>query len=404
MCQIHTLLIPTYNRPEMLRSLLTHLVNSPLQLKVLDSSAPAIQLLNEQFIKRHSRIQHCRYPTETLPSEKWTDGIKRVQTPYFSFLADDDFVFADAIQKSVELLENKPEAVAAHGIYFKFGYEKAKPHSIAVSLEYSGESIQGDSANARLVQLMNHYESPMYAVYRTNVMREMIPGLLKFSNTGYVELFQAVASVLAGKVLRIREPYNARRDGPNAEANRRHCDPWTWMGEDPYGLFQAYLPYRQAVLDWWRNCDDTISAEEMAKWCDSAHYLYLCKSVGPAQLYHYNFKLPFPTAGSHPAFSDSETARGTKERLTRIFWRERPWRRPIYNLARLFRKVANKVVQYGEDHAAVPPTNPLALCAEYPVHLAENLRTQGDFPQLAPALQAIREYVKLDSELAKVAA
>ncbi len=392
---LHTLLIPTYNRPDMLRALLTSLADSQLDIHVLDSSKAPMQDLNRRFVKMFDRWKHLSFTPETQPAAKWLAGLEQVKTPYVSFLADDDFLFPGAISKPLEMLERNAKAIAAHGVYLHFQYKESAPHEIGLNLEYHGASIQADGAGPRLVQLMDWYESPMYAVYRTSVMTEIFRQLARLQNAGYVEMFQAVAAVLKGNILRTSEPYIARRGCPTLRTNCHQDHPATWLAHDPPGLFLAYPPYRKAVVEWWQACDDSMTPEEMEKCCDVAHYIYLYRSVDPKTLHNLCFRMPLVPRKS--------VLEGMESNVAGQPGRRRFFQRVFAKVAKHLRKLADRLT--GTVHTTMAPRFvPLFIGGKLPIQQAGNWPPHCGLPQLANHAETIRQFVKLNLDIDKKAA
>src|SRR5579871_4811344 len=102
---LHTLLVPTFNRPGMLAVLLEQLGRSDVNVVVLDSSLPANQDRNRRSAARFPQIQYLQFPSDIHSYEKCLAGLRGVRTPYVSFLADDDFLFLAALRKALAVLE-----------------------------------------------------------------------------------------------------------------------------------------------------------------------------------------------------------------------------------------------------------------------------------------------------------
>src|ERR1700674_5448783 len=91
----YTLLIPTFNRPAYLRSLLGYLAarRFAYAIRVLDSGSPETLSQNREAISQvRLDVVHQTYDTTIPAAIKFADGTQSVDTPYCSFCADDDIL------------------------------------------------------------------------------------------------------------------------------------------------------------------------------------------------------------------------------------------------------------------------------------------------------------------------
>ena len=91
-----TTVIPTYRRPAMLRRAIASVLNqtfADLRLCIYDNaSGDETSDVVEEFRKRDNRVVYVRRPENIGASANFVDGAGRVETPYFSFLPDDDIL------------------------------------------------------------------------------------------------------------------------------------------------------------------------------------------------------------------------------------------------------------------------------------------------------------------------
>ncbi len=243
----YTLLIPTYNRPDLLARLLRYLGHSafPHPIQVLDSSGEVALARNAATCAASGlRIRHRTFPGDIAVDRKWLEGIREVETPYVSYCADDDFVLAEALANCLRFLEAHPDHIACHGHYINF----QAPGQYRT--EYSGPSQAGATALQRLWQWMRNYEAITYAVFRTETYRYALEANvnLVFENM-YKELLVGALPLVDGKVHRLDQVYYARNGGSgDAESNRRKWHPLVYLLDDSEELFREFHRYREAIL------------------------------------------------------------------------------------------------------------------------------------------------------------
>jgi hypothetical protein len=99
----HTLVIPTYNRPELVRRLVTYYLQrgTDIQMLVLDSSKAGIAQLNGEWFKdRAANVRYVAYPETTQPASSSRRNATR-DHGYASFCGDDDLVFPQGLSDAI---------------------------------------------------------------------------------------------------------------------------------------------------------------------------------------------------------------------------------------------------------------------------------------------------------------
>jgi len=281
----HTLLVPTYQRPAMLRTLLAYVAETQpaLRVIVLDSSLAAARSVNQTTLRAHSQFQYCDFDPAIPFAQKLNLGMREVSTTFVSLGADDDLAFPAAIGKCVEHLQSRLPAAAAHGIYLGFQADEAPPHALKVRCAYRGPSYDAVKPGDRLEQLLGNYEALYYAVSRTRLAREIFAIQAGIESLLFQELFQAAATVLTGPAIRLPEVYCARRLEQSAGTHRRRWHPARWIQEEgPEDFRRQYLAYREQLCAWWKKCEPDLAPELRIQLCDAYHYLYLCNELPAA--------------------------------------------------------------------------------------------------------------------------
>ena len=272
----HTIVIPTYNRPELLAGLLTyyHARASWIRLLILDSSRDEIKQQNATMMSQlGDAVSHIIYREDINTTTKLINGLASVSTQYVSFCADDDLVFPLGLRKSISFLQENPGYVCAHGLYLNFRTER---RDIRLTGEYASPSIEAENSGARIFQLCQKYESLFYAVYRTADARQIFPALESIETAHFQELFQSVASVIHGKIKRLPLFYGARRTGPPADAAREKWQTYAWFADNPAEFLDHYRQYREAT---WLYCQTSMrdpqwSQEDFYRILDLSHAVY----------------------------------------------------------------------------------------------------------------------------------
>jgi glycosyltransferase domain-containing protein len=282
----YTLLIPTYNRPALLRSLIGYLGarGFPYPTRVLDSSLPEAVAANRDTIAGSKlNIGHQIYDPATPPHIKFSAGLRSIETPYCSFCADDDILFTDGLSGLLDFLDANPGYAAAHGYYLNvLPGDKFEVGGVV----YANPSIDADDALRRIVAQMGNYEAVFYAVYRLPVLQSAIAANEKLKLSALVdELIASSLTLIAGRVHRAPMFYMARNTSPSIENFGWH--PHHFLATDVDGLARDYAKYRDTLLECLMadpQCRALYEGDRMQRILDLAHLKYLVPMLSPAVL------------------------------------------------------------------------------------------------------------------------
>lgn len=281
-----TLMIPTYQRPDLLKRCLQYFYGcggAGIPALVLDSSPPDIAKQNQQVVREFPHAQIKNFPDVGLYSglfEKIVHGSQLVQTPYVTICADDDLVIPANMKKCVDALEQDGGAVAAHGTYLSL--IMSKDNSCAqLGWEYKSPSLNATTAQGRLSQLLANYEATFYAVYRTNKVSEVFSMAQQFEGV-FQELATATALVTLGRVLRVEGIYNVRFAGPVSSTNKWH--PALWCKHSITDFLHHYSKYREGFLVWARTQLAPTEFADVSSDFDKVYGIYILQKVDPRHL------------------------------------------------------------------------------------------------------------------------
>ncbi len=110
-----SVIIPTYNRPEMLRLTLESIHNqtfSDFEVLVIDDGTP--NSLNEELCREFPKVQYFKIENSGGPSRPRNMGIQRAKGKYVTFLDDDDLWLPQKLEKQAAVLEDNSEFGIVH--------------------------------------------------------------------------------------------------------------------------------------------------------------------------------------------------------------------------------------------------------------------------------------------------
>lgn len=292
----HTLVIPTYNRPALLRRLVHYYREraASMRLLVLDSSLAAAAEQNAKALAVYGEpVKHVAFPPTTPMATKLALGLGRVESSFASFCADDDLVFPTGLEEALAVLAGEPDHVCAHGLYLNF---REAGHDVHLMREYAGASNDAHHAGARIFRLLQKYESLFYAVYRTPDLRDIASAVAELPTLHFQELFQSVSALIKGKVRRFPAFYAARQSCDAAEPGRDRWQTYYWFADDPAEFLEHYRAYTDAVLRFHlrHGAMPRLEAGPFRRALDLAHAVYFSADCPPAY-FHTTLQSLWPT-------------------------------------------------------------------------------------------------------------
>lgn len=210
-----TVIVPTFDRPHLLKTCLTFLrrQDAEVQVIVADSSGDKERLINRESVREFgSGITYLEFDGSTRLMQKVLMALKQVSAKYVCICADDDLLVLKSAFKCAEFLSQNPDYVACHGHYLR--YSLIDSESILFEdWEYRGPSLTGDSPSKRVIDLLSNYEALFYSVQATPMLRMSLEATTTSPYNMHQELANAIWLAMAGRIKRIDGLYNLRQAG-----------------------------------------------------------------------------------------------------------------------------------------------------------------------------------------------
>ena len=276
-----TILIPTYNRSDYLRRILSYYNEyaGNYNIIVADSSSDENKKQNEKIISSFSSIDisYIDYPSEINPYYKIADALNHVTTKYCVFCADDDFVTPNGIDQSTDFLEKNPDFTVAHGYYISFYLktDKRKNQHFCWDPIYPYKSITSPDAKYRLTEHFSNYSVPtFYAVHKTDFLKMIFKETTEFTDDyRFGELLPSILALIYGKMKRLDVLYNARESIPTSTSGRAETIR-NFIKNDSYN--EKYAKFRDCLVAHISKTSQ-LDVEESTKVVDNAMSAYMAK-------------------------------------------------------------------------------------------------------------------------------
>ena len=141
-----TTVIPSYKRPNLLKRAIKSVLNQTykdLQVCIYDNaSCDETRDVVKSFAICDSRVKYFCHESNIGSLKNFEYGLSKVNTPYFSFLSDDDFLFPDFYELAVKRLMQYPEAAFFAGNCITIG-----PNNNIVNTGFTGSEDRLFSMN-----------------------------------------------------------------------------------------------------------------------------------------------------------------------------------------------------------------------------------------------------------------
>jgi len=271
-----TLIIPTMNRSDFLiRSLRYYAdTNYKYQLCIGDSSDSfhvdrAKKVIEE--LRDTLNITYLEYPGACI-----ADCIQRlnnqVNTPYTTFIADDDFLVPKSLEMCIKFLEENSDYSAVHGKAAVFSLQSSKGAygEFRNVGEYRQRAIEGETASERLLDHLASYSVMLFSVHRTQTWKKLFRDIrVDYDRAFMEELLPCSLSVVYGKVKQLDLLYLIRQ---GHDQRAFHADSYDWVtGPNWYPSYQIYSDVvTKEIME-----QDGKSIEEVRRTAKKAFWLYL---------------------------------------------------------------------------------------------------------------------------------
>lgn len=246
-----TLVVLTHNRPEFLRRALRYYLNYPASVLVLDSSLKA----DERILREFPEVDYRHLPQFSYAAllDKLAYGVGEVATPFMAFAAVDDFLLHEGMTRSVEFLEQHADYGMCHGYGMMY-----VAHGTRVDYYKRDNRVQedycADDPQQRLIEFMDQFLPPFYAVTRTDLLQQWYAVLPPGTSFEWQEIGHAFYLLANAKARILPIPYAVREGnyggsehGTNVLTVLTLQDEKTCRGRESFAEFLASIPTALSV-------------------------------------------------------------------------------------------------------------------------------------------------------------
>jgi|GEM_PF-5786235 len=278
-----TILIPTYNRSNILRKNLEFLASTfdfnIVEIIILDGSDNTKEKENNEKNSFELNFKYFFYANLSL-WERIACGIELATTNIISLLDDEDVIDYDGYLKCVDFLKGKKDYACVHGGYKNFIVSNG---ILQYENTYPNTNIENNNFYIRIKEFMCPYNTPLfYAVFQRNILVKVFDYLIKYNipHSDYIttELLIGIITLLNGKSKGIRDFYIGRNRSNESFAPRFEYKKYILDYYDGISYKKTVEIIKQIVAEECKvlniNFDEDILESLCARWLISAIDLY----------------------------------------------------------------------------------------------------------------------------------
>ena len=241
-----TVVVISHNRNAFLRRTLQYYSSYPCTVLVLDSSVEG----DEHMARDFPSVDYRHLPQFTYQGlqEKLTYGVNQVTTPYMVFAADDDFLLHGALTESVEFLEGNPDYGLCHG-YGMMYLARATEVNYYRRDKRVQEDYNSQQPEDRVMQFMDQFLPPFYAVTRTDLLQQWFSLLPAGTSFEWQEIGHAFYLLACSRARILPIPYIVREANYGASDHSTNVltvltykDAKTVADREQFAQFLASIP------------------------------------------------------------------------------------------------------------------------------------------------------------------
>ena len=253
--QAVSIIIPTYNRPQLVWSLLRYYqkVGCSHTIVLADSSSPPAREMNRKAVASFQgplRVHYEQYNPAINLILKITQALDVVNSRYAVLCADDDFIVPRAIDQCVQFLEDHPDYSIAHGQGVSIGTQPNaydNSHHNLRTCTYRQRTIDFDDPQLRLQNHLIDYAPTFYSVHRRlDLLRNLELVCNSVTDYQFGELLASCLSLIQGKAKRLDILYLVRQSFPDTATLKTISWPQLLTSDD---FSHRYMQFRNCLAE-----------------------------------------------------------------------------------------------------------------------------------------------------------
>ena len=236
-----TIVLPTKNRPNWLKRVLIYYSKNcfPGQILILDSSEKNIFEKIHILINDYNNLNiNLNYVPNMNCEKSIYSNSNLINTDYSIFLADDDILLIDGLDKSLEFLENNKSYIGAIGNGYMISTISNGPFSKINNItKYDLQGYEDEDAFSRIKNFLKNIKNTSFAIIRSKFFIDGYKKIMEiddyYQSYFFGELMQSLFYIYSGRIKKINVDYLVRQSHPSntySKLNERPIIKESWDG------------------------------------------------------------------------------------------------------------------------------------------------------------------------------
>lgn len=248
-----TIVVPTYNRQQLLLRLMQYWSGKNVRLLIIDGSSSSIP--DSKLNEFESNVEYIYNPVGLY--ERLRNAATMVTTEFVMMGTDDDFFVPSALVECIQELKSDASLTSCGGLAVGFGYED----DIFLKKIYSNlknlELLQEGSCNRTMEHFANYVPAHLYSVQRTKNWATLADGI-------FSEEFDFFAA------WELQFEFLVPYLGPTKIINTLLW--FRGLEVEPIRGTSASMSYDNHIFDWWNDPNFKVQKE---KFFDHMEYIFV---------------------------------------------------------------------------------------------------------------------------------
>ncbi len=198
--------LPVYNGQRFLRVTLDSLLAQTyrdFELIICDNcSTDSTEKICREYADREPRIRYFRNEKNIGPAPNYNRCFELARGELFKWTAADDLIAPDFLEKCIVELDRNPDAVAVYSATREIGPDGEPLFDHDTELDLASSSVAARLAHYAFVNHRKHHATELWAVMRSDVLRQWQPSKGSFPSADRVVI---VRLILRGTMPRLHE-------------------------------------------------------------------------------------------------------------------------------------------------------------------------------------------------------
>jgi len=252
-----TLLMSTKNRPYLITRALEYYKEWNCNLIICDGS---IDPYESPLIENKS-FDYFHLPNLST-AKKILYGINKINTKYFCFASDDDFLIQSSIKEGINFLDKNKDFVSVQGQFSSFDIKNEQIFYKNTYTENLNRIIVQNKASERLIYSFNNLMHHFYSVHKVEFVKQAFEVSINLKSLLHIEHNLIIFPLIYGKHMSLNNLWMVRDTARYTDYYKDHNqEDYLYINYNNYINTEEYKYYRSKFIEFYQihtNCPDGL--------------------------------------------------------------------------------------------------------------------------------------------------